>query len=597
MDLKLFVTLLLLLLSNNLKASNSEIEIDSLLDFIITEEQLTITSLEEFSDLIKLETDPMRTALYADKLLGFAHKLDSKLHLIKGNIYKGNGHRINANFEKALEAYYKALNLCSGKQFDRLKGIAEFSIADVFSNSGNSTNALKYYDLALKTLLKTNDTLSIATVYLNAGDEYLSKNEYEKSIGFFLKSVRTFKQIDSDEGIAFNYGNLGMAYASTGKKKLAEEYMNKAIDVLEELKLLYPISVYLNYLADIYVGKGDLSQALKYSKRSLYLAKQHALKKEIGDAHLKLSELYELSNKDDEAYHHYKQHIVYRDSVYNVEQAEVLANQRTDFEVSQKQAELNLTEEKRKSQQIISRATGGIALLIGFLAFLLFRNNKYIKKTSEIIKTERDKSEKLLLNILPEKTAQELKNNGKVAAKHFEEVSVLFADFVGFTKYAEQLSPDELVQTIDQYFTKFDEIMSHYGLEKIKTIGDAYMCASGLPSYTEDHTIKMVKAATEMVNYVEQETLKYNLQNTMNIRVGINTGPVVAGVVGSSKFAYDIWGDTVNTASRLESHSLPGRINISDSTHHLVKDHFICEKRDPIEVKSKGYIDMYFVTS
>ncbi len=217
-------------------------------------------------------------------------------------------------------------------------------------------------------------------------------------------------------------------------------------------------------------------------------------------------------------------------------------------------------------------------------------------KTKKIIEQEKDRSEQLLLNILPEETALELMETGKVKAKKFAEVSVLFTDFEGFTQYSESLSPEELVKSVDFYFSKFDKIIEKHGLEKIKTIGDSYMCAAGVPFPMKNHAIAMMYAALEILEFVE-ESKKENsaLGAHFEIRIGINSGSLIAGVVGSKKFAYDIWGDTVNMASRMESCSESGKINISENTFQLVKDSFSCKERGKIEVKNKGMVSMYFV--
>jgi len=204
----------------------------------------------------------------------------------------------------------------------------------------------------------------------------------------------------------------------------------------------------------------------------------------------------------------------------------------------------------------------------------------------------------LLLNILPEETARELKEFGKVKAKRFDSVTVLFTDFVGFTSYAKNLEPEELVSSVDYYFSKFDEIMEKYKVEKIKTIGDAYMCVSGLPEPGEKDAIRAVEAAFEILDFME-ESKKTNRNDIakFDIRMGINTGPIVAGVVGTKKFAYDVWGDAVNVASRMESKSESGKINISESTYELIKDHYDCEFRGEIDVKNKGMMKMFFVNA
>ena len=247
-------------------------------------------------------------------------------------------------------------------------------------------------------------------------------------------------------------------------------------------------------------------------------------------------------------------------------------------------------------------------LVVGFLLILiiigLYQRFRFIKKIknelaekNKIIQKERDRSEKLLLNILPEATATELKEKGSSKARYYDLVTVLFTDISGFTKIAESLSPTELVSEIDFCYRKFDEIISKYKVEKIKTIGDSYMCAGGLPVPSASNPVDMVHVALEMKDAMtDYNRKKYSSDKPpFEIRIGIHTGPVVAGIVGITKFSYDIWGDTVNTASRMESSGEIGRINISGSTHELVKDHFVCTHRGKIMAKNKGEVDMYFV--
>jgi class 3 adenylate cyclase len=205
----------------------------------------------------------------------------------------------------------------------------------------------------------------------------------------------------------------------------------------------------------------------------------------------------------------------------------------------------------------------------------------------------------LLLNILPGEIADELKKFGKSYARKHDQVSVLFADIKGFTSIAEKLTPVKLVTQLDEVFGAFDNIIAKHGMEKIKTIGDAYMCACGLPLSDNENAIKSVNAALDMQQFIKGFGEANKIQNlpVFEIRIGIHTGPLVAGVVGLKKFAYDIWGDAVNLASQMEQHSETGKVNISGETYSLVKNIFNCTYRGKIEAKSKGEVDMYFVDS
>ena len=216
---------------------------------------------------------------------------------------------------------------------------------------------------------------------------------------------------------------------------------------------------------------------------------------------------------------------------------------------------------------------------------------------NEIITLEKHRSEELLLNILPEHTAIELKDKGYVEARQYDNVTVMFTDFKDFTIIAEKLTPKQLVSEIDGLFKEFDSIITKHNIEKIKTIGDAYMCVGGLPEENTTHPFDVINAAKEIIEFIEKDKeikIKHNMPY-FDIRIGIHTGSVIAGVVGHKKFAYDIWGDAVNIASRMESSGEAGKINISGSTFTLIQSHFNCTPRGKVHAKNKGDIEMYFV--
>jgi class 3 adenylate cyclase len=237
-----------------------------------------------------------------------------------------------------------------------------------------------------------------------------------------------------------------------------------------------------------------------------------------------------------------------------------------------------------------------------YTAIALDNASAYHKLDEEKVKVEqeREKSEKLLLNILPQETAQELKETGKASTRRFEKATVLFTDFKGFTQIAEGMSPEEVVQNLDYCFKAFDRICKKHKLEKIKTIGDAYMAAGGIPTPDGDNPQRAAAAALEMTAFMKRwkEEKEADGKQAWEVRIGLHTGPLVAGVVGEDKFAYDVWGDTVNTASRMESSGAPGRVNISDDTYQLLKGApgLSFEFRGEVEAKGKGKMGMWFVT-
>jgi class 3 adenylate cyclase len=290
---------------------------------------------------------------------------------------------------------------------------------------------------------------------------------------------------------------------------------------------------------------------------------------------------------------------LYEDSILNETTTEQLAEMDARFESERKEQEIELLNKDSQIQQkeiakqklVRNGFVGGFALMLAFAAIFFVQRNR--------IQKEKDRSEELLLNILPYETAQELKTKGTADAQHIDEVTVLFTDFKGFTQLSEKLSPKELVAEINDCFSEFDRICERHGIEKIKTIGDAYMAAGGLPTANHTHAVDVVKAACEIRDFMNR---RYNsvanqlsVENRFQVRIGVHTGPVVAGIVGLKKFQYDIWGDTVNTANRMETSGEVGMVNISQSTYELVKDRFSCTYRGEVEAKGKGMLKMYFV--
>lgn len=230
---------------------------------------------------------------------------------------------------------------------------------------------------------------------------------------------------------------------------------------------------------------------------------------------------------------------------------------------------------------------GAILLVLGFLYALS------VKNAETALEQERQISENLLHNIIPQTIADRLKTSPEKIADGFQATTILFSDIVGFTPFSKKVSPEELVNILNQIFSIFDTLTDKYSLEKIKTIGDAYMVAGGIPSPRDDHAEAIANMALDM----NDEIKKFNGQNghTFQIRTGIHSGEAVAGVIGIKKFIYDLWGDTVNTASRMESHGLPGEIQVSEVTYDLLKDSFVLEERGEIDVKGKGLMKTYLL--
>jgi class 3 adenylate cyclase/tetratricopeptide (TPR) repeat protein len=346
--------------------------------------------------------------------------------------------------------------------------------------------------------------------------------------------------------IVTNYGNFEGEYnlykyfQSRGDKTTAENQLLSAYNKVTELKSVGLILKYRKELAAFYAETGKPEKAIPFALS--YITTSDSLR--------------EMQNS------------------YNI----------AHYENEQK--DLNAFKELQRQKILRNSFVTGFAVVLLFAGVFFTQRNK--------IKKGKKRSDELLLNILPGEVAEELKAKGSADAKQFDEVTVMFTDFKGFTQISEKLTPTELVTEIDTCFRAFDEIITKHNIEKIKTIGDSYMCAGGLPVPNKTNATDVINAAIEIRDFMLNKRSGNN-HSGFEIRIGVHTGPVVAGIVGIKKFAYDIWGDTVNIASRMESSGEAGKVNISGTTYALVKEQFECCHRGKIQAKNKGEVDMYFV--
>lgn len=558
-------------------------------------------NLEVLEDIVQNDPNPDSMLKYGKILLDKSVQDSNDMMSFAAHLHLGNGQSLKGELAKALEIYFEGMKYADKMGYAEGKGKLYVAIANTYSASDNSQNAVSYYQKSIAILRSGKDSLGLASAIFNVGDEYFNMGKFDSALYYTKEAKKIFERINYPIGDAYCFGNIGMIAAEKGDKIAAEENINEAVRILEKFQEYSAISVYLRFMSSIFLENGDSQTALEYAERSLNLANQYNLKDEISESNLTLSKIHEQLGNTGIAFDYYKNYVVYRDSVKNISAVQEMANLRTDYEVSQKQVEVDLLEKEStiialqsKRQQFL--LFGALALLVslGLIAFLTFKRYRFERETKKIIEAEKNRSEQLLLNILPTEIAEELKNEGKVNAHRFNSVTVLFTDFKSFTSLAENISAERLVESIDFYFKKFDEITSQFGLEKIKTIGDSYMCAGGIPVKTDDHAKSVVKAAKAMMEFTNLPKPEYIEQFEM--RIGIHTGPIVAGIVGIKKWQYDIWGDTVNIASRMESNSIEGRINLSEVTYQLIKDEFDCEYRGSIDVKNRGDWKMYFLS-
>ena len=505
---------------------------------------------------------------------------------------------------KAVSNYLESLRV-SEEIDDKLRiATALVNLGAVYFNKKATHNlALEYYLKALPLSEELGDQDAIGTSTVNIGEIYLERNADDSALFYFNKSLAAYQNSESGN-VAYALNNIGKVYAKRKDFSTAISKQKEAFEKAKSYNARLEMAQSLLGLATTYEMKGDLQSAVKIYQEACSIAEDIGAKIERKEAYEGLALTYSKLSDYKNAFKFQTLFTSIKDTLYDDEMDKKLQTMTLSFDLEKKQGEINLlTKDKAlqeldlKRQKTIRNAIGISGILLLLLAMGLFNRYKYVRKTKKIIEDEKERSEKLLLNILPAETAEELKEKGSATPKHYDMVSVLFTDFKGFTTIAEKLTPQQLVEELNQCFMEFDNIIDRYNLEKIKTIGDAYMCAGGIPVANETNPMDIVKAGLEIKAYMEKLKSDREAQGKdyWELRIGIHTGPVIAGVVGKNKFAYDIWGDAVNTASRMESSGIPGQVNISGDTYELIKDHFVCKHRGKIQAKNKGEIDMYIV--
>ncbi len=453
---------------------------------------------------------------------------------------------------------------------------------------GNAKRAEPFLLEALEAFLREKNYDQAMTCILNLGDIELGRGDTLKALQHF-RSSRQYWSECTPIRVATLRSHLAMVLIAKGELDSARV----EVDALNALHAKTPLPLsgtdgecevdYTNHLFQKAIGQpaladGILEQALNEAVRLAFMPLILKYRKKLSERYLERGDA---TNAAIQA----QAYIRLNDSL----QAEANSSSISVYEGQVKERESAV--EVQKQKLVRNGFMGGFLLVTLFALVFLFQRNRISK--------ERKRSDELLLNILPAEVAEELKQKGAADARTIDHVTVLFTDFKGFTAMSEQLTAKELVADIHECFSAFDHIMERHGIEKIKTIGDAYMAAGGLPTPNNTHALDVVKAAFEIKEFIAEGKARKLAAGLpyFEIRIGVHTGPVVAGIVGVKKFAYDIWGDTVNTASRMESSGEVGQVNISESTYALVKDEpwLTFTPRGKVQAKGKGEMEMYFV--
>lgn len=615
----------------------SQVNLDSLYTVWQDRTQSDSNRTNAYSDYIwdgYLYSQPDSAFILAEELVSFGNKHQYLKAQFAGYTLQGVSWVNRSDYKKTLFYYFRALDIAKEMGHPAALSIAYNNVGSIYHDKGDLANALDYY---LKSLefnppehISVNTLNNIGTIYMDQGNflkalEYFKQSlelnkkrgaqhemaltlskigsiyreqkDYINSLNYYFQSLRIFEQINNQIGTAETYSNIGILYYKQGKFSEALSYHNKSLALYEQVDNMDGIALSVNNIGEIYREQKEYDKAVNYCRRGFEIAIniQSLVRKRASCSCL--YETYKAMGNGEQTLYYLELLNSFEDSLDTRETAKKL--QQMEF-----QEEARLIQEAHEEEVRQKEETRNISFVVGAFLLLLagsfYIRWRYVRKSRARLQIEKNRSENLLLNILPEEIAHELKEKGKADAREFEMVSILFTDFKNFTEQGAKLSAAELVNDINYCFEAFDAIMEKYGIEKIKTIGDAYMAAGGLPVPSDDSAKRTVLAALEMQEFINKRKTEMGAQgkHAFEMRAGIHTGPVVAGIVGVKKFQYDIWGDTVNTASRLESSGQVGLVNISQTTYELLKDdpEFDFQSRGKIVAKGKGEIEMYFVT-
>ena len=535
----------------------------------------------------------------------------------------------------ALDYYLKALRVAETNN-DSLRTVtALVNIGTVHLNKDASTHlAFKYYKRALPLSKALGDYDAIGNCAVNLGEIFLREESKTDSAGyynpdsalFYFEAALDAYRRSATGNVPFALKSIGRVYAIRKDFNRAIQYQSEAYRIAMANDARLEMAQALLSLADTYESKGEIMEAIAKFEQAKAIAVEIEALYEMKAAYDGLAGSYSKSADYKQAYTYLNLSSELKDTLYNAEMDKKLQAQTLSYEIEKKEGQISLLEKDQelrslelKRQKMIRNGTMAFGVLLLVLAAGLFNRYRYTKKVNKIIEAEKERSETLLLNILPKEVAEELKAKGEAEAKLISQVTVLFTDFKGFTAMSELVSPEQLVRDLHECFSYFDRICGQHGLEKIKTIGDAYMAAGGLPVENSTHAADAIHVALAMRDFIALGKARKIAAGLpyFEIRIGIHTGPVVAGIVGVKKFQYDIWGDTVNTASRMESSGAVGRVNISEATYAQVKDvvedgvasthrvdpnggdrtrpAFTFTPRGKVQAKGKGEMAMYFV--
>lgn len=569
---------------------------------------LKISTLNNIANIYFQKNDYSKALEYYQIALDFTREIENLNQEMDclggiGKIYK-----TQSNYPKALEIYHEMLNIAEKTNNLNAEAYCYILIGTIFRYQLDYKKGLEYSFKGIEIFKKLGKKFSLMDSYIAVGILYYYWEKYPEALEYYKKAQEINKIIKNPGIDATLLINIGLIHYHQQDYNKAEDFLKDVFDIVIKLKDKFNIAFTSMCLGNLYKTLAQdsilqmnsidskrkwINKELNLNKAIRYYIESNKYFEEVGDLYdrskclLGLSEVYEQKQDYKNQIKYYKLHISLRDSIYNEKNTKKISNleKAREDDINQmkiEKQEILLKAQEDEKQFILMSASGALVSVILILIIII---------------NQRRKSEKLLLNILPSPIAKRLKSKEENIADDFDSATTVFIDLVGFTSFAKDKNASEVVKVLNNIFHRFDDLVNKHCLEKIKTMGDGYLAVSGVPDPKWNHCQKATNFALEVKTELEKFNNEMNLD--INARIGLESGPLVAGVIGSSKFIYDIWGDTVNTASRMESTGMPGKIQITENVKVELEKHetnLQFEKREVFEVKGKGLMQTYYVS-
>lgn len=590
--------------------------------------------------------NPDSSLYYADIELEFASTVGDSMFIASAHNMQGGAYLVKGDYIQALNRFNAFYDMQMARRDSNGIASALNNIGNTYYYMGDFSRALQYYSRSqeMEEALGKERGLSISLI--NIGSIYAQLAEHDKALERFKRALVISEKLNDRNGMGICNHNIGNTYADLNKLDEAHMYLTRSIPLLRESENHMSLATTYANLADVYLRQGDPDLAMEFLRRSeelrtslgdqvglarsavsrglvyLELDRFREARKSCEDALARAESLRALPemrdacdclykthkglNQNETALRYFERYTQLLDSVNMGEarsQLQVMEFRKQVAEDSirrtvEKQAiaEQHASQLKREGFRRNVLISSGLVLLIASL--FLYRNMRKVRSSKQKIEAEKVRTDELLLNMLPADVTREILSKGRMEAREFEHVAILFTDFIEFSAASQSIAPKALIAELNQIFREFDNIIVQHGIMKIKSMGDAYLAAGGLPVPSQDSTKQTVLAAIEMQEYIEGRSRSAEVRTLKNLhmRVGVHEGPVIAGVVGSRNFQYDVWGDTVNIASRLEGAGVSGKVNVSRSVYERLHNdpELQFEPRGLIEIKGKGLVEMWF---